>query len=208
MALSLFDEDDAVEPLTEAEVKLQIKLPVGVADTEDNLINNVIRPAVRIRCEQATNRQLREVTYDWTLRAFPSSTWLELPKPPLIEVVSIVYVNTAGVSTTWSSAQYTVTVPAGELPARGRIEPAYGYSWPTAREQPNAVTIRFRCGYGAADGPAVPALLKAGMLLDAASLYADRENVVKGTIVAAELPGGRRGIYWTCRSHATCAETA
>lgn len=206
--LSLFSESVAVEPLTLNECKLQLKLPVSTVHPEDDLIEDILIPAVRERCEKATNRQLREVTYDWSVCEFPDA--FEVPKPPLLSVVSITYVDTSGVTQTLATNQYTVYAPTGEFPSRGRITPAYSVVWPSTRDQENAVTVRFRCGYGATTpiaGPAVPALLKAGMLLDCATLYRDRENLIKGTIVQ-ELPGGRRGIYWTCRSHATQAVAA
>jgi uncharacterized phiE125 gp8 family phage protein len=203
MRLSIFDEDDAKEPLTIELVKQQVKLPPDQAHPEDQLITDVLIPAVRQRCESATGRQTREVTFDWTLDGFSCDGFLEVPRPPLLEVVHVKYLDTAAVEQTLvEDTDYVVSAPAGEKPRRGRIALAYGKSWPVTLDQIDAVRIRFRCGHGAADGPKVPGLLKAAMLLDAATLFVDRENLVKGTIVA-ELPGGRRHIYWAWKSHPT-----
>ena len=57
--------------------------------------------------------------------------------------------------------------------------------------------MRFIAGYTVA---AMPSLLKAAIFLDIGTLYADRENVLKGTSVA-ELPGGCGDIYWSYKSH-------
>jgi len=205
MALELYDDTDAVEPLDLDLVKLQVKLPTGdAAYAENGLIEEVLIPAVRQRCEAATRRQLREVTYELKLDGFPSEPFIELPRPPLLDVEAVTYVDTGGtVRTLTVTTDYLVSAPAGEKPRRGRIALPAGKVWPTPIGQMNCVTIRFRCGHNAdATLNHVPPILKAAMLLDAATLYADRENLIKGVWVA-ELPGGRRGIYWQWQSHPT-----
>lgn len=209
MRLSLFDDTGAVEPITLDEVKLQVKLPVGVVHPEDDYIENTLIPAARERAEIATNRQLRQVTWDLSGDGFPAlcDGWLELPKPPLVEVLSVTYVDTAGVTQTLAAAQYTVDAPSGPRARRGRLAPAYGVTWPTAREQLTAVTIRFVAGYSTLPlpivGPLLPPLLKAAMLLDIATLYdPQRQNLVVGTIVA-NLPRGSQDIYRSFKSHPT-----
>lgn len=203
MPLTLYSEASAVEPLTLDLVKQQIKLPVGEAHPEDQLISDVLIPAVRQRCEQATGRQLRVVTYDWTLDSLPSGTFLEVPRPPLLSIVHFKHLDSGGtLQTLVANTDYIVSVPSVEKAPRGRIALAYGKSWPSTYGQMGDVTIRFTAGYGSTAGPRVPAILVAAMLMDAATLYADRENLVKGGSVA-EIPGGRRSIYWAWKSHST-----
>jgi uncharacterized phiE125 gp8 family phage protein len=204
MAIDLVDATDATEPLTLDQVKAQVKLPTGDATyVENDLIEAILIPAVRQRCETATRRQIREVTYDWTLSRFPCEWFIEFPWPPLIEVEHVKHLDTAGdLQTLVEGTDYIVSAPRGEKPSRGRIALAADVVWPVTLAQINAVQIRFRCGYSDDEDLPVPALLKAAMLLDAGTLYADRENLVKGVSVA-ELPGGRRGIYWSWRSHPT-----
>ena len=81
------------------------------------------------------------------------------------------------------------------------MELAYGKSWPATRDQLNAVTIRFVCGYGASAADLPPFLVQ-GLLIDIASLFAHRESFVTGTI-GAPLPDTARRIYTSFKSYPT-----
>lgn len=176
MPLTVFDAEDATEPVTLALAKVQCKLP-SATGPEDELIEQVYIPAARQRCEAATRRQLREVTFDLVLDAFPEAPFVEMPRPPLIDVEHVKYLDSAGaLQTLVADTDYVVQVFAGDKPKRGRIALASGKTWPTTLDQAGAVTIRFRCGHGAEDGPDVPAVLVAAMLKDVATLYAARED--------------------------------
>lgn len=204
MGLSVYDESTAIEPVSLNEAKLQLKLPVDVAHPEDGLIEDILIPAMRHRAEIATNRQLTQVTYDLSLDAFDwTDGWLELPKPPLVEVVSVSYLDATGVAQVLDASTYAVDAPTGPKPSRGRLRLAYGGTWPALRDQAGAVTVRFLAGYSALPipvvGPTCPALLKAAMLLDIATLYEHRENVVTGTIVA-DVPRTAAAIYKSFKS--------
>jgi uncharacterized phiE125 gp8 family phage protein len=211
MRLSLVDDAGAVEPVTLDDVKLQVKLPVGVAHPEDSLLEDILIPAARARGEGATNRQFRQATWDLALDSvddWPCARgWIEIPKSPLVEVLSVTYVDTDGVTQIFAVDQYLVDAPTGPKPRRGRVALAYGATWPWVRDQIAALTIRFVAGYSplplATYGPPLPALLKAAMLLDIATLYGPaRENVAVGTIVA-EIPGTANAIYRSFKSHPT-----
>src|SRR5688572_33284797 len=96
---------------------------------------------------------------------------LELPLPPLQSVTWVKYLDAAGVEQTWSSANYTVTAPAGDFAQRGYIQPVTGqsfpgggwtwegqtYPWFSAWGKPDQIKVRFVCGYGATPA-SVPAL--------------------------------------------------
>lgn len=110
--------------------------------------------------ETFTHRAFITQTWDDKRRGFPSSgeaIWL--PKPPLVSVTSVTYVDTNGATQTWSASLYTVDAPAGPKARGGCLVPNYGESYPATRDQVNAVTIRFVAGYGAAS--TVPTLVKA-----------------------------------------------
>lgn len=204
MGLSVVDDSTAIEPVSLDEAKLQVRLPVGVAHPEDDLIEQILIPAMRQRAEIATNRQLTQVTYDLTLTTFDwADGWLELPKPPLVELVSVRYLDASGVSQVLDASTYAVDAPAGAKTSRGRLRLAYGATWPTTRDQPDAVTIRFLAGYSGLAvpivGPALPALLKQAMLLDISTLYAYRDNVVTGRSVA-DVPRTAAAIYTSFKS--------
>lgn len=106
---------------------------------------------------------------------------IRLPYPPLIEVTSIAYVDTAGASQTMSPADWQV-INHGEWSSY--VEPAYGKAWPALRHQPGAMTITWKAGY--ADG-AIPGAIRSGLLLHIGHLFENIEAVVTGTI-ASELP--------------------
>ncbi len=105
-----------------------------------------------------------------------------VPRPPLITLtpdatyttLGISYVDGNGATQTLSSALYQVDARSEP----GRIVPAYGQSWPSTREQLNAVTITYRAGYTDAD--AVPKRIKQAIGLLAAHWYENREAV--GTV--------------------------
>jgi hypothetical protein len=91
--------------------------------------------------------------------------------------VGVTYVDTAGVLQTWDPSQYQVHAPRGPRAPRGKIQPAYGISWPVTRDQLDAVKVSFVCGYGAT-GDSVPQLLRRAVGLATADLYENREGTV------------------------------
>jgi uncharacterized phiE125 gp8 family phage protein len=196
MALSL------VTAPTDEPVELEIaKAHCRVTFTDDDgFFEDELIPTARDRAELTTQRQLIEATWDLKLEAFPCDGWIDIPKPPLIAVVSVTYVDTAGVAQTWAASNYLVSIPVGARCRRGRLTPAYGVSWPSTRAQMDAVTVRFKAGYGTQPAD-VPKLLMRGLLLDIGTLYADREDLVIGA-TAVELPGRSRQIYQSFKSHA------
>jgi uncharacterized phiE125 gp8 family phage protein len=110
------------------------------------------------------------VTQTWQLHlpAFPRGR-IKLPFPPVQGVDSITYSDAAGVTQTLSTSDYwTHGGPAPE------IELVDGRSWPSTAQHRRAVTIAFTAGYGTA--AAVPAPIKAAILLMVGDLYANREG--------------------------------
>ncbi len=165
--------------------------------TADPELTQLIK-TVRQRCELETARTLLTQTWDLTMDGFPTEGYIEVPKPPLVSVTSLKYYDTAGTQQTWTSTNYVVDAPAGPRCRRGRVSLNYGLSWPSTYGRAGDVTLRFVCGETAA--ATVSALLKQAMLTDAATLYANRESLVVGTIVAA-LPWSVHSVYRSERSH-------
>lgn len=181
------------EPIDLAIAKKQVRRED--IDDDDELIETVLIPAVRQRCEDATRRQLLRATWELQLDRFPCDWWLELPKPPLIDVLSVTYVDQSGVTQTWAASEYEVDAPRSDRCLRGRIAPVYGGIWPTARCQMGAVTIRFRSGYGTAPG-SVPPRLKLAMLQDLGTMYENREDIIVGQgFVLSVMPMGSAMVY-------------
>lgn len=107
---------------------------------------------------------------------------IRLPFPPVIDIVSVKYIDLSGVEQTISSSAYEL---------RGcELAPVYGTSWPMPRWQPEAVRVQFRAGYAedlTADPlvPAVPAPVSAAIKLMVGDLYANRETVLDARANAA-----------------------
>lgn len=107
---------------------------------------------------------------------------IRIPYGPVIDIVTITYVDAAGVDQVIEADQYILVGAAG-------VRPIFGATWPAARSFPASVRIRYRAGY-AADAEAdplvaaVPAPIMAAILLQAGDLYAFRETAVVGTIAA------------------------
>jgi len=177
LALTLFTPPDD-EPVSLAEAKLHLR-ETGI--DQDGRIVSLIK-AARQYVEVYLWRTLIETEFDWYLDCFPAE--FLVPRPPLISVTSIKYVDTAGVEQTLSASLYRVDT-ASE-PAR--IAPAYGEVWPSIREINNAVVVRFKAGYG--DGPGdVPESIRQAMLLLIGTMYERRETDIVGA-AATVIPFG------------------
>jgi len=147
-----------VEPVSLQEAKLHLRVDADVTD-EDALIAPLIEPA-RDYAETFTHRAFLTQTWDDKYDSFPCDggpIWI--PKAPTISVTSITYIAQDGTSATWSSALYTTDLPVGPKARRGCIVPAYGQSYPSTRDVPNAVVVRFVAGYGAT-ATTVPEMVK------------------------------------------------
>lgn len=158
--------------------------------TSDPLLGLLIASA-RAAAETELHRYLVTQTLDAYFDSFPQypnpayakyGTKWEILLPPLQSVTSITYVDTTGATQTLASDQYLVD--SKSQPAK--IAPAYGLYWPVARQQSNAVIVRFVAGYGAA--AAVPQCIKQWMLLRISSAYENRASLVVGTSGMVELP--------------------
>ena len=167
-------------------------------NTDDTYIQTILIPAVRERAEQETERQIPLAVWEYRLDRFPydSCEPIIIPRPPLVSVDRIQYVDTDGVTQTWSSSNYIVDAPVGPRAAKGRVTPAYNQIYPSTRVQINAVTIRFIAGYSV-----VPPRLKKAMLLDLGTWFENREDQIVGQgYVVNEFPKGAALVYSSFRS--------
>lgn len=165
----------AVEPLSTAEAKNHLR--VDTAD-DDILIDALIK-AARERVEDLSHRALITQTWRYSLDAWPEGDVILLPRPPLVSVSQIQYLDTAGSPTTWASSNYIVDTDSEP----GRVVLAYGISWPTETLYPSApIQITYDAGYGAA-GSNVPQHLRQAILLLVGHWYENREATVGGAII-------------------------
>lgn len=154
----------------------QLKLDAHVdGNDEDEALETKVAAATRL-AQKKIDRQFCTATMRLTLDEFPCVTRhnpdasIRVPRPPLVSV-TVGYVSSDGTTATMPSSDYTVDTASEP----GRITPRYGTVWPTARTQPNAVTVTFVAGYGSAS--AVPDSIKQWILAHAAASYRHRELV-------------------------------
>lgn len=166
----------AATPVSLAEAKEH--LCVDYSD-DDNLIGLYLNAAVAHLDgdEGILGRALVTQTWDQTIDDFPHGDDLALMLAPVQSVTSITYRDMDG---------NTQTFPAESYMLRNRhgltwIHLKDDYTWPETDDEPDAVTVRFVAGYG--DATAVPAALKAAMLLHIGHMYENRESVVIGQSV-------------------------
>lgn len=127
---------------------------------------------------------------DWSA-AYSNRHFIDVPLAPLQRVVSITYVDPAAIVQTWDPSLYQVSAPSGPHATRGKIQPAYGVSWPVTRCQLDAVVITFEAGYGNT-AASVPQMLRRANLLIAGDFYNNREAtiVTDRRVTVQELPYG------------------
>lgn len=214
MAQSMYIYDRAGK-LVRAVSKLRLitapSLPVlttgdslGFMGNDRTDVNNVIDRLTATAVATAESRlgiALMPQTWEIALDAFPVACahnsgrpWdnaIVLPKPPLISVASIIYIDTTGATQTYDSSLYTVD----DRSTPARIVPAYGTNWLATRAVPNAVVVQFTCGYGNPDASApvdpvsmIPDTTKTAMLQLIAHWYDNPEMVAadRGDIVLPE----------------------
>ena len=152
---------------------------------DDDYLAGVIRAACDM-VEQVYGVALLTQTIKQYHSDFPntSDSPLLLRITPLATITSITYLDSAGVTQTWSASEYTT----GSYNGRYFVTPKVDYTWPSdvATGQPNAVTITYQAGYGAKMSN-IPASVVQGILMEIAHQYgAGRENPVRTMSTAAE----------------------
>lgn len=162
-------------PLTVAEARGHVRQDLM---DDDAWLQDAIAAATEM-VEGDTNRQLITAVSRLSLDGVPAQGWIDIPRPPLVSVSSLTYVDTNSVTQTWAATNYRVSAPAGPRCARGRITLASGISWPTLATVSDALQVNFTHGYGAAS--AVPAMLKQALKLLIAHWYDNRSTIVIGT---------------------------
>jgi uncharacterized phiE125 gp8 family phage protein len=155
----------SIEPVSLAEAVAQCHTSTGI---EDDWFNGAIKTA-REAAEGFQRRALLTQTLELTLDYYPSSV-LQLPRPPLVEVLSIKIYDIANVETTLSLSDFII---AGSEPAR--ISLAHGRTWPsTVLRSIDALKIRYTAGQATA--AAVSSQVKSAILLHISWQYENRSG--------------------------------
>lgn len=157
-----------IEPVTLDEFKEQARVLIN---DEDALLSRLLMTA-RQAVENALGRALITQTWQLQLDRFPA--WrIPLPRPPLVEVSSIVYLDVNAAQQTLSTSIYQVAGVGGEHMEPGYIVPAYGKYYPPTRPIPQAVTIVYVAGVPTRGE--VPEPVRAEILRLAGWMYENRE---------------------------------
>jgi len=156
MTIQQYTLEQTVAPAEEPVTVDKAKAYGWISGGDDDVLIAELIPAVREELEGWTGLQLVTATWKQYLDCWPCSSCCEIrpDKSPLLAVSSITYVDTAGDTQTWDSSLYQVDA----VSRPGRIRPAYGQTWPSIRNQMNAITITFTAGFG--NSAAVPFKLK------------------------------------------------
>jgi uncharacterized phiE125 gp8 family phage protein len=168
--------------VSDDEITSGLKLEASAVSEEADVVGKV--EAAIEDVQNITGRQLITATWQLMLERFPDVSTIELPKPPLLTVVSITYLDEAGVTQTLAASKYAVLAPAGPRCVPGWISLNADQSWPsTYYYSDKAVTIEYTAGYGATPST-VPGFLRSMILLRLGELYEHREVGVVGTLYA------------------------
>ena len=158
---------------------------------EDGYVESLIAASLS-RAQRLTQRRILPETWAIYVSGFPSGH-IELPYPPLIEVVSVKYYDEDGMLTTLDEDEYIVDAPSGPEAVRGTIRLVDGGSWPTPATRSDAVQVTFRCGYVdptvSPEQVDVPAELTHARMLVVTDMYENRssQNVGAGVAVSSNL---------------------
>ena len=193
----------ASEPVSLAELKTHCRQPQTY---EDGLLAGYLL-AARTHVETYLRRALVTQTWDYTLDDWPTYSYringlvrqgyrIILPKPPAQSITSINYVDTSGATQVLAADQYRV-LDINQERGEAYVEQAYGVTWPSIREQAQAVTVRFVCGYDNAVNP-FPDSIRQAILLLAGGWAENREAVNVGNIVN-EMPFGVEALLFPYR---------
>lgn len=155
-------------PVTLVEVKAHLRVDDS---TDDTLITAMLTAAVA-NAEHIMSRAIMPQKWEVTLDAFPCDGVIQLPRPKVTAIDSVKYVAEDGTLTTISSSVYQLVT--GDYAAD--VRNAYEQTWPSPRDQAEAVQVVFSAGY--ANAAAVPEPIKAWIKLRVGSMYENRESTV------------------------------
>ena len=160
------------EPISLEIARLQCRIDGTDSDATLALYISGAREQVEAETGRATCTQTRELVLD----SFPEACVLR--GAPIQSVESVKYIDPDGTEQTLDPQDYLLDAES----APGYLLPGYGKSWPATRAIPNAVRVRYVCGYGGPDD--VPASIKAWMLLHIAAAEENKSALSSETTQA------------------------
>ncbi len=154
---------EPVLTLLEAYAQLRLDVDGSPPTHPDDVLISAEIAAIAADLDAGTGwlgRALAPQTWELSLSAFPSGACgVKLPYPPYIAVESVGYTDTSGnPQTLVEGVDFRVMIDGDTA----WLKPMYGKYWPYVRQDYDAVTIRYRCGYvdGSPETIAVPEQIK------------------------------------------------
>jgi uncharacterized phiE125 gp8 family phage protein len=179
-----------VTPPTKEPVSLtELKEHARIEHTDDDPILERLIIAAREFVERATRRALMTQTWKVTLDNFPDGD-IELARPPLISVLTVVYEDTAGVTQTFPASSYYVDNKS----IVGRVSLEDGYVWPSTEARIATVVVSYIAGYGS-DEASVPQSLRLAVMMLATHWYEHREPVTEDKL--ENVSWGFKNLIWS-----------
>lgn len=168
----------AVEPVTLEAVKNHLK----VDSNDDNLLITALITTARQLAEKETHRAF--ITQTWQMYLDSAAAEIEIPKPPLQQVIDIKIIDDAGNESVVNSTLYDVDWSEN---SPGRVRLKSGCSWPSHRGFASFI-IEFKVGYGDAAAD-VPEMLRQAVLQIIGHLYDNRGS--------EDIPAGAKALLWS-----------
>jgi uncharacterized phiE125 gp8 family phage protein len=174
--------------LDEAKAHLRVDHP-----DDDATVAAMIKAATSA-AEQFLRRSLCTQTLRLALREFPVGA-IELPRPPVQAITAISYLGIAG--GLWATI---LNIDDGRIYEFDQHANAVvllpNKSWPSTVTYRTSVTIDYVAGY--ASPAAIPDAIRQAILMTVGHFFANREDVVTGTIATA-LPRSAESLLWPFR---------
>ncbi len=162
------------------------------ASDHDAWLEDIGIPGARSWAEAYLGKTLAQTTLELTTDVFPSGDYIDLPGGPVREIVSVTYLDGAGILTNYYVDQFQLDTYSEPH----RLYLANEAEWPTeVRAERNAVRIQYIAGYSLpTDSPQttspIPKRTRIGMLLMLGHLWRNREDTT--TVKLDMLPTGSR----------------
>ena len=177
-----------VLPVTLVEAKAHLRVDFS---TDDTLITTLIWVATEYT-EKRLGRAITSQTWDmyfndWDEALANDANYenIYIPFSPLQSITHIKYYDTNNVQQTITATEYDVDIISE--PGLVALSATNTTGWPALYDRPNAIVIRFIAGYGAASTN-VPETIRACIKLLVSHFYENREGVVTGQGIAAQIP--------------------
>jgi len=130
----------AVQPISIADVKARFGVDAG---DWDQRLSGFIAAAVG-EIDGPNGIGVALITQTWRLALDAWCSEIVLPLGPVQSVLSVTYVDAAGVTQTLDPSGYGLDLT--RRPAR--LRPAWGAAWPAHRGDPGEIQVTFKAGFG------------------------------------------------------------